>query len=90
MTSSLAQLRAGDAAAAAAFQAAADGFVALYREHARRENDETLPGIGAHLSDHPDAVIVEMMARFGPGDLGPWLTLIADLERELLPATSGQ
>lgn len=59
------------------------GFVTLYRNHARRENDETLPKIGALLDGRSDALIVELMDRYGPGDLGPWLTLIAELETEL-------
>ncbi len=83
MSDTLARIRAGDAAAIPLFCKALDDFVLLYREHARRENDETLPGIGAHLNGHSDAVLVELMGRYGPGDLGPWLMLIADLEQEL-------
>lgn len=89
MRDTLARIRGGDTAAIALFREALDDFVALYREHARRENDETLPGIGKHLNGHSDAVIVELMERFGPGDLGPWLMLIADLEQELQPQSGG-
>jgi putative intracellular protease/amidase/hemerythrin-like domain-containing protein len=89
MRDTLERIRGGDAAAIPLFREALDGFVVLYREHARRENDETLPGIGAHLNGHSDAVLVELMERFGPGDLGPWLMLIADLEQELQASTGG-
>ncbi|WP_156455619.1 HAD-IA family hydrolase [Sphingomonas sp. CCH5-D11] len=83
------QLRAGDEAAAEAFKDGLEGFVALYREHARRENDETLPRLGACLSEVEDALVVELMEHYGPGDLGPWLLLIANLERELEVRSGG-
>ena len=89
MSNALAALRGGDAAGANEFRSACEAFVTLYREHARRENDETLPAIGAKLTNHSDAVMVELMARSGPGDLGPWLMLIADLEADLKAATEG-
>lgn len=79
----LSRIRSGDASAVADFKASLDGFVTLYREHARRENDESLPGMGALLDGYQDAVIAELMDRFGPGDLGPWLQLIAEMEKEL-------
>lgn len=83
MSSALAQIRAGDPSGYARFATECTAFVALYRAHGKRENDETLPGIGALLGPDDDALIVELMARYGPGDPGPWLTLIAGLEREL-------
>lgn len=83
LDAALKRIRDGDKTALASFKTALDGFVTVYREHARRENDETLPNLGSYLNNYDDAVIVELMARHGPGDLGPWLQLIADLEREL-------
>jgi len=77
------RIRGRDDSAYADFRTELDGFVALYRNHARRENDETLPRIGALLDGRSDALIVELMERYGPGDLGPWLMLIAELEDDL-------
>ena len=79
----LGRIKAGEKAAEQDFKASLDGFVSLYREHARRENDESLPAIGALLDGYQDAVIVDLMDRFGPGDLGPWLMLIGEMEKEL-------
>lgn len=87
LDTALKRIREGDETAIASFKTALEGFVMVYREHARRENDETLPNLGSYLNNYDDAVIVELMDRYGPGDLGPWLMLIADMERELgLPA----
>lgn len=83
MSTALASIHAGDTSACALFASECNEFVALYRAHGKRENDETLPSIGALLGPDDDALIVELMARYGPGDQGPWLTLIAALEREL-------
>lgn len=83
LSASLERIRDGETGAFADFRAELDGFVSLYRGHARRENDETLPRIGALLDGADDALLVELMERYGPGDLGPWLMLIATLEKEL-------
>lgn len=83
LSAALDRIRAGENAAFADFRTELDGFVTLYRGHARRENDETLPRLGALLDGRADALIVELMERYGPGDLGPWLMLIAELELEL-------
>lgn len=83
LSAALDRIRAGDTTAFADARVELDGFVTLYRAHARRENDETLPRIGALLDGRSDALIVELMERYGPGDLGPWLALIAELELDL-------
>lgn len=83
LSAALERIRRGDRAAFQDFRAELEGFVTLYRAHARRENDETLPRIGALLNGQDDALIVELMQRYSPGDLGPWLMLIAELEDEL-------
>lgn len=83
LDAALKRIQGGQPSAYHDFQTELEGFVTLYRSHARRENDETLPAIGRLLTPNDDALIVELMGRYGPGDLGPWLLLIADLEREL-------
>lgn len=77
------RFKGGEEAALLDFKVSLDGFVNLYREHARRENDVSLPGLGALLDGYQDAVIVDLMDRFGPGDLAPWLQLISEMERDL-------
>lgn len=79
----LERIKGGDESAVPDFKASLDGFVTLYREHARRENDVSLPGLGMLLDGYQDAAIVDLMDRYGPGDLGPWLQLISEMERDL-------
>jgi hemerythrin-like domain-containing protein len=60
-----------------------EGFVALYKQHGGREDNEFLPEAGKLFSPQDDALIVDLFAKAGPGDLTPYLALIAQTEAEL-------
>jgi hemerythrin-like domain-containing protein/histidinol phosphatase-like enzyme len=60
-----------------------DGFVNLYKQHGGREDNEFLPEVGKLFSDQDDALIIDLFAKAGPGDLTPYLALIAQMESEL-------
>jgi len=83
MAAALGRYRAGDEAAKADFRATTESFVALYKEHARRENDELLPEFGRLLTPEDDTLMVDLVGQVGPADLAPYLSLIASLEKSL-------
>lgn len=83
MQIALDRLRGGDASATNDFQAPLTAFVALYREHARKENDELLPLIGSVLTEEDDMLMVEFARQLGPMDISPYLTLIGNIEKAL-------
>lgn len=60
-----------------------DGFVNLYKQHGAREDIEFLPEVSILFSDLDDALIIDLFAKAGPGDLTPYLALIGQLEAEL-------
>ena len=60
-----------------------DGFVALYKQHGAREDNEFLPEACSLFSPQDDALLVNLFAKAGPADLTPYLALIAQTESEL-------
>ena len=80
MEIALARIRAGDAAASRDFRYCAEGFTELYKAHGKKEDDEFFPKLGKFLDVTDDSLVVELMARIGPGDPSPWLNLISGME----------
>jgi hemerythrin-like domain-containing protein len=84
MDIALTRIRAGDAKAFGDFAHLAQGFVELYREHGRKEDDELLKKIGDLLTDADDGLIVDLIGQIGPADLTLYLAVIGELEGELV------
>jgi hypothetical protein len=83
MDLALQRMRSGDANARKDFAYCVRGFIELYKEHGRKEDDELFKTLGNLLTEADDALIVELMGRIGPADLTLYLTVIAELEAEL-------
>jgi hemerythrin-like domain-containing protein/histidinol phosphatase-like enzyme len=73
----------GDEIAKADLKINLEGFVNLYKQHGAREDNEFLAEASVLFSDQDDALIVDLFAKAGPGDLTPYLALIAQMESEL-------
>lgn len=73
----------GDMVALNCLKVNLEGFVALYKQHGAREDNEFLPESGKLFTPQDDALIVDLFAKAGPGDLTPYLALIAQTEAEL-------
>ncbi len=74
----------GDQMAVNDFRHCLEGFVALYKEHGRREDDELFKRAGDLFTDGDDALIVDLMARIGPPDVTLYYAAIGELETEVL------
>jgi hypothetical protein len=83
MDLALRRVRQGDAKALGDFAHSVRGFIELYKEHGRKEDDELFKTLGDLLTDADDALIVDLMARIGPADPTLYLGVIAELEAEL-------
>ncbi|MGH8884672.1 MAG: HAD-IA family hydrolase [Egibacteraceae bacterium] len=83
MDIALQRIRSGDTNALGDFIHCARGFVELYKEHIRKEDDELFKKLGDLLTDADDAVIVDLMSRIGPADLTLYLTVVAEMEADL-------
>ncbi|MGH3933378.1 MAG: HAD-IA family hydrolase [Pseudonocardiaceae bacterium] len=83
MDLALRRMQSGDANACKDFAYCVGGFVELYKEHARKENDELFTTLGDMLTEADDALIVDLMGRIGPADLTLYLTVIAEMEAGL-------
>lgn len=77
------RLQNGDTIALQDLKINLEGFVALYKQHGGREDNEFLPEACKLFSEQDDALIVDLFAKAGPLDLTPYLTLIAQMEAEL-------
>jgi HAD superfamily hydrolase (TIGR01509 family) len=83
MDIALRRLRSGDQSAVADFATNARGFVALYKEHGRKEDDLLLKAAGDLLSDADDSLMVDLMHRIGPVDPTLYYAVISELEAEV-------
>jgi HAD superfamily hydrolase (TIGR01509 family) len=83
MEIALQRFRTGDEKAAADFRYCLSGFIDLYKEHGRKEDDILLKRIGDRLTDSDDALILELMGRIGPTDITLYLASVAEMELEL-------
>lgn len=77
------RLQNGDTIALQDLKLCLDGFVALYKQHGAREDNEFLPEACKLFSPQDDALLVDLFAKAGPVDLTPYLALIAQTESEL-------
>jgi hemerythrin-like domain-containing protein len=59
------------------------GFIELYQEHGRKEDDELFKQIGELLTPADDALIVELMGKIGPADVTLYYAAIGELETEV-------
>jgi HAD superfamily hydrolase (TIGR01509 family) len=82
MELALQRMRSGDATGWKDFGYCVGGFVELYTEHGRKE-DELFTTSGGMLTEADGALIVDLMGRIGPADLTLYLTVIAELEAGL-------
>jgi hemerythrin-like domain-containing protein len=85
MDLALQRLRTGDLNAVGDFKYCLKGFIDLYKEHGRKEDDELFKQIGELLTESDDALMVELMGRIGPTDITLYFAVINDLEAELSP-----
>jgi len=83
MAIALERIHSGDAGAVGEFGHLLQGFIALYKEHGRKEDDELFKKLGDVLTDVDDGLIVDLMARIGPADITLYLALIGEMEAEL-------
>ena len=60
-----------------------EAVIKLYKQHGEREDNEFLPEMGRLMSEIDDALIVDLLAKAGPDDLTPYLTLLSQIESEL-------
>jgi hemerythrin-like domain-containing protein/beta-phosphoglucomutase-like phosphatase (HAD superfamily) len=61
-----------------------EGVIKLYKQHGDKEDNEFLPEMCSLLSEADDALIVDLLGRAGPDDLTPYLTLLSQIELELI------
>lgn len=83
MDIALARIRSGDEKALGDFAHNVRGFIDLYKEHGRKEDDILFKKLGDLLTDADDALIVDLMGRIGPADITLYLAVIAEMEGEL-------
>lgn len=83
MDLALQRIRACDLNALGDFYYNACGFIDLYREHGRKEDDILLKKIGDLLTDTDDALIIDLMNRVGPADVTLYYETIAQMEHEV-------
>ena len=67
------------------FRHCLDGFVELYKEHGKKEDDELFKVAGELFTPADDALVVELMARIGPADVTLYYAAIGELEKEVGP-----
>jgi haloacid dehalogenase-like hydrolase/hemerythrin HHE cation binding domain-containing protein len=60
-----------------------EAFVALFRHHGEREDDDLYPEMGKHFDDVDDTFIINLLRRIGPADFGPYVTIVARMEEAL-------
>ena len=75
---------AGDASYAIEdFWRCTEAFCKLFEYHAARENDVLFPEMGRYFTPADDALVMGIITHVGPPDMGPYVDLVAEMEKAL-------
>ncbi|HEY0370457.1 MAG TPA: HAD family hydrolase, partial [Thermoanaerobaculia bacterium] len=70
------------------FQRSIEAQVTLLDKHAVRENDEMFPLLGSFFDDGDDTMIMGILMQIGWANVGPFVTMVAQMEKALAPKTT--